>query len=186
MEYKQCTSKWHVGEEPLPLADFSRDRNRKSGYHTHCKSCRRLARLDWYQHNKKEHREKVKDDYYENHDHNKDVANKRSKRYKEQRGVAWALLMSVKSRAKKRSLDFDLDEVDLIPPSHCPVLGIPLQQVVGPRGPNYPTVDRIHNDKGYTKDNILIISWRANDLKGTATLEELMLLGKFAERYIND
>lgn len=28
-----------------------------------------------------------------------------------------------------------------------------------------------------TKDNILIISWRANNLKGTGTLEELVALG---------
>ena len=182
MEYKTCTSKWHEGENPVPLLDFSRDSSRKDGYHNHCKQCRRRARQEWYKENRVEIREKIKDDYYLNHEESKSKAAVKARKYKEQRGVTWALLMSVKTRAKKRGMDCDLEEVDLVVPERCPVLGIVLQQRVGSRGPDYPTVDRIDNTKGYTKDNIRIISWRANNLKGTATLEELILLGEDAER----
>jgi hypothetical protein len=34
-------------------------------------------------------------------------------------------------------------------------------------------VDRLDNDKGYTPDNIRVISMRANDIKSNATLDEL-------------
>jgi hypothetical protein len=36
--------------------------------------------------------------------------------------------------------------------------------------------DRKDNARGYVKDNVRVISWRANRLKSDATLEELRLL----------
>jgi hypothetical protein len=44
------------------------------------------------------------------------------------------------------------------------------------REPNSPSLDRIDNTKGYVPGNVWVISWRANDLKRNATLEELKLL----------
>jgi hypothetical protein len=38
---------------------------------------------------------------------------------------------------------------------------------------NICRIDRIDTSKGYLKDNIKVISWRANRLKSDGTLEEL-------------
>ena len=62
----------------------------------------------------------------------------------------------------------------------CPVFGFEL--INGDDGPmgrnNSPSVDRIDSSKGYTDDNIQIISKLANSMKQNATEEELY---KFAE-----
>ena len=185
MEYANCTSKHHSGDRKTPLNLFSLDKNRKTGYHAHCKQCRRTYRKEWYDANTTEIAQRTSERYHaRSNNDTRAVANEISKRYKEKRGIPWALLMSVQTRARKRNLECDLTESDLTIPDVCPILGIPLDQTVGPRTNNYPTVDRLDNSKGYTKDNISIISWRANNLKGTATLEELILLGKFAQSRI--
>ena len=43
----------------------------------------------------------------------------------------------------------------------------------------WPSVDRIDNNKGYTKGNIIWVSNKANGIKGEATADELIHLGKF-------
>ena len=41
---------------------------------------------------------------------------------------------------------------------------------------NSPSIDRIDSTKGYTPDNIQIISWKANRIKGYASVQELEML----------
>ena len=41
------------------------------------------------------------------------------------------------------------------------------------------TVDRIDNSKGYHKDNVVIISFKANAMKSSATLKELYQVADF-------
>ena len=86
-----------------------------------------------------------------------------------------------KNRAAKRGLEFSIDPEDIVIPETCPVLGIPLS--VGSKGfdPNSPSVDRIDCNKGYTKDNIAVISMRANRLKSDAQLEEIKAIVKYME-----
>ena len=55
-------------------------------------------------------------------------------------------------------------------PENCPVLGIPLDSS---SGDNVPSVDRFDPSKGYTPDNVNVISNRANSLKNNATVEEI-------------
>lgn len=85
------------------------------------------------------------------------------------------LLSLARRRAKLRGLDFDLDKKDLVIPEFCPVLGIKI--VVGGAGTGFcdasPTLDRIDNAKGYVRDNVAVVSWRANRIKCDATVEEL-------------
>lgn len=83
------------------------------------------------------------------------------------------LLRAAKGRARNKLLDFDLELTDIIIPKKCPVLGTPLKLNFGKVGHTSPTIDRIDSSKGYTKDNICIISHRANTLKSNGTLEEL-------------
>lgn len=59
-------------------------------------------------------------------------------------------------------------------PDRCPVLGIPLKQGIAKRDENARSLDRHDNSKGYTPDNVNIISLRANMLKSDATFDESM------------
>lgn len=96
----------------------------------------------------------------------------------------WArmTLASLKYRAKQRGLPFDLTKDDLVLPVTCPVLGIPIIVGAGQNAhPNCPSVDRLDNSLGYTKDNIFIISNRANLLKKDATVDELKALVRYME-----
>jgi hypothetical protein len=58
-------------------------------------------------------------------------------------------------------------------PEVCPVLGIPLVVGDGSAKDNSPSIDRINPAGGYTKDNIRVISHRANTIKSNATIEEM-------------
>jgi len=44
-----------------------------------------------------------------------------------------------------------------------------------------PSLDRIDSRKGYTKDNIQVISNKANILKNDATLSELKMFAKWIQ-----
>lgn len=81
---------------------------------------------------------------------------------------------SAKIRARKNNLEFSIKIEDIIIPEICPLLEIPI--IIGKDKINSPSLDRIDSTKGYTKDNIQVISWRANWLKNNSTLEELELL----------
>ena len=83
------------------------------------------------------------------------------------------LLRGAKVRAKQKGIMFNLDVCDLVLPSFCPVLGIPLKPGVGKTHDNSPTIDRINPAGGYTRYNVAIISMRANRIKSNATLKEL-------------
>ena len=103
------------------------------------------------------------------------------------------MLTSARARAIKKGLIFDIDHnyIRSIIPSHCPILGIPLEWSVqrgnGPRSlPNSPSLDRIDPSKGYVKGNVWIISNRANSIKNDASHEELKLVTEAVGRAIVD
>lgn len=77
-----------------------------------------------------------------------------------------------KARAKRKGLPFDIDLADIVVPPICPVLGIPMDK---------PSIDQHRPGAGYTKDNITIISHRANLLKSNATLAELKAIVAYLE-----
>lgn len=86
------------------------------------------------------------------------------------------LLNRAKQRAKKHNLDFNLVENDIVIPTFCPILGLKLEiKKRTNKGvyKNAPSLDRIDSTKGYTKDNIRVISNRANSLKSNASIDEL-------------
>lgn len=93
----------------------------------------------------------------------------------QKRPLSYALRMA-KQRAIKKGMEFNLTEEDLVVPEYCPLLGIPLQTNKKGAGNDSPSIDRIDSSKGYTKDNVWIISHRANTLKNNATIEELSIL----------
>ena len=87
------------------------------------------------------------------------------------------LLIRARHRAKKKGLEFSITKEDIRIPEKCPVFNIPFEKA----GMKAPSIDRIDSSKGYTKENIQIISVRANVVKWNTTLEELKQLVKFLE-----
>lgn len=96
------------------------------------------------------------------------------------------LWRGAKGSAKSRGIAFDIVKEDIIIPLHCPILNIPLYTGAHPKyypkHKNTASLDRIDSTKGYTKDNIWVISWLANRMKQNATHEELL---SFCKGYLN-
>jgi len=93
----------------------------------------------------------------------------------------WVLLHNAKRRAKERELDFNLDLNDIVIPTKCPILNIPLVKAGTQLTGNSPSIDRIDSSKGYIKGNIHIISHRANTIKNNGTAEEHMAIAKYIQ-----
>lgn len=88
-----------------------------------------------------------------------------------------------KQRAKRLGREFTLEVSDIRIPELCPVLGVPLVVHRGKSGafPDSPALDRKDNTLGYTPDNVWVISQRANQMKGDASLAELKLFAEWIE-----
>ena len=84
------------------------------------------------------------------------------------------LLVGARARAKKSGIEFNVNKYDIYIPQLCPLLEIPIVQNIGRgRTDNSPSLDRKDNSKGYTKDNVWVISDLANRMKNSASLEQL-------------
>lgn len=91
------------------------------------------------------------------------------------------MLYNAHARAKKAGVPFTITAADIIIPTHCPVLGIPLFPKLGKQGggENSPSLDRVRPEKGYVPGNVIVISNRANRLKSDATVKELRDIASF-------
>lgn len=95
--------------------------------------------------------------------------------------LIWSQL---KSSATQRGIPFDLlpTEIDDIGiPITCPILGMPLYFHRNKVEDDSISFDRIDSSKGYTVDNLVVISFRANKLKSDATLDEMRRIVSFYE-----
>ena len=93
-----------------------------------------------------------------------------------------AMLNNSKQRAKRSGIEHTLLLEDIVIPDYCPVLGIKLETGDRKEHFNAPSIDRIDNAKGYNKDNIMIMSVKANMLKKDGTLDELIMLGEWSRK----
>lgn len=92
------------------------------------------------------------------------------------------LYVKLKHSAKKRGIPFDLTKADLgelTVPISCPVLGVPVFAHTGKAEDTSLSIDRIDNTKGYTKDNIIFVSLKANKMKNQYDIKELAMLVEF-------
>jgi hypothetical protein len=161
METKQCT----CCKEIKPLSEFNKDKTKKDGLVSRCRSCVSKRMKVYHDANKdkaRAYREK-----------NKDKITERNKAYKEanREQSHW---QQIKQRALKKRLAFDLTVEDVSNYDTCPVFGWKLERGLGKQR-NSPSIDRIDPKGGYTKDNIQIMSDKANTMKQDATPEELLM-----------
>lgn len=92
------------------------------------------------------------------------------------------LWRQLRDSANKRGIEFnllptDIDEIGI--PITCPVLGIPLAFNRGCVQDNSISFDRIDSTKGYSKDNLIVVSYRVNKLKSDASLKEMRRMVEF-------
>lgn len=100
-----------------------------------------------------------------------------------------------RSRCRKNGREFNItpEDVKAVMTDTCPYLEIPIR-----RYPNVPckgkramqrndsiSLDRIDSNKGYTPDNIIVCSWRANALLSNASSAEMALLTMNFQRILN-
>lgn len=88
-----------------------------------------------------------------------------------------------KYRAKLQGIDYELDGVELIEPTHCAILGLELKANKRYSGPDSPTIDRLDNTRGYVPGNVWIISNQANLMKSNASIQQLNLFSRWIRTY---
>lgn len=94
-------------------------------------------------------------------------------------------LNGARKRAKEQGLEFNITIEDLMPfPSHCEILGLELTYKVfgNDRPDNGVSLDKIVPSRGYTKENVRIISMRANRLKSDLDLDTILKIKEYIER----
>lgn len=72
----------------------------------------------------------------------------------------------------------------------CPFLGLPLTYAyyngTGKKNPCRASLDRVDNSKPYTEDNVRIVSWAYNLLKGTLTDAQVLSYAKCIVKNLGD
>lgn len=105
---------------------------------------------------------------------------------------AWrAIIGGMKARAEKKGMPFD-DTIDIdfmisICPTHCPVLGIELKRQGRDDSNRHasPSVDRLDPRAGYTRGNIIVVSYLANTIRNAATADQILAVGAFYKKLLD-
>lgn len=84
---------------------------------------------------------------------------------------------SAKGRAKRYGREFTITVEDIVIPERCPILDEPI--VLIRHDWFAPSLDRMDSGGGYTPDNIMVMSKRANMLKNNITYDEVCRLSRF-------
>jgi hypothetical protein len=174
------------------LEHFTKDTKTKDGYRFWCRDCSNSQKKLYYLKNadklkksvneyRKSNLEKVKYRNKKWRDSNRDLI--RENRIKNLRSH---MLRGARLRSQQKNLDFDLTLEDIIIPDFCPVLGIALKSNERTSNENSPSLDRIIPDKGYVKGNVIVVSHRANMIKHNATPEEIIAVGEYYKKLIEE
>lgn len=156
---------------------YVKDKNKKDGLTHWCAQCMRESNRKSYLKNKEKYRVRAK---IWNELNKEEYA--RKKREKRDLDPRQDLIYSAKHRAKQRGFDFNLTKEDITIPEVCPVLGINISRRNTSQSRSSPSIDRIDSTKGYTVDNVQVISWQANTMKTNATKEELLAFADWVYR----
>lgn len=161
--------------------NFAKNPRRIGGLHHWCKQCSKKLKIERNYNQQQNIRRKQRilvDEEYK-------LYLREQKRLNSKINFTSTMLNNAKRRAKLKGYNFNLVKEDLVIPEYCPILKIPI--ILGTKNDyeNSPSIDRIDNSKGYTKDNIQIISKKANSMKNSATFTELKLFADWILQNIN-
>ena len=81
------------------------------------------------------------------------------------------ILTRIKQRAMRENTKFDLTVDNINWPTHCPVFGYELSYYKTDKDRSV-SIDKHDPEKGYTKDNVVVMSLRANRAKWNLTASE--------------
>lgn len=104
--------------------------------------------------------------------------------------IEMMLWIGAKNRARKKGLEFTIKPTDVVIPDFYPILGISLEKTWGARlmnneaRANAPSLDRIDPRKGYVTGNVVVISYRANMIKGDGLPQEHRLIAEFIKNQV--
>ena len=158
---KRCKSCGEIKE----LIEFHLDKNSIDGHVTLCKPCANARSNKWVKRNLAAV-----------------VARKKERR----KDVKKSLLESAQNRARAKGLPINITLEDIVVPTHCPILGIKLEKSEIKASEASPSLDRIVPEKGYVKENIQVISKKANIMKSNATFSELLSFAKWVSENIKE
>lgn len=96
------------------------------------------------------------------------------------------MLKHAQERAAKHGRACTITLDDIVIPTHCPVLGIPIALGNRKSKDGSPTLDRKNSNRGYTPDNVWVISWKANVMKRDLSPDELIFLGTRLKELLAD
>jgi len=128
-------------------------------------------------------KEKIKNSKKAYRENNKEKRKKEARIYIENfpREYLWG---SAFRRAKKRNEKFLLKVEDIIIPEICPLLNIKMQINKSKAKDNSYSIDKIDPNKLYEKNNVWVISHKANSSKNNASIEEYKMLVNNLEKII--
>lgn len=86
-----------------------------------------------------------------------------------------------KSNAIRTGYTWDITFGQIKWPTHCPILGLELDYFAETRMEHSPSFDRIDSTKGYVKDNVIILSWRANRIKNDGSAKEHRAIAEYLD-----
>jgi len=117
---------------------------------------------------------------------NADTIKANNKKYRKS-NIELHLLKEAKKRSKDSDFNISLEDVKNVMTSICPLLEIKMMVNENHIKDNSFTLDKIIPQKGYVRDNILIISSKANRSKSDATIEEYeKIVNNFKKNIIGD
>jgi len=100
---------------------------------------------------------------------------KASNRPRTSAGAITRLLALARARARRKGQQFTLSRSDIVVPTRCPALGVDLKW-----GTKYaPSLDRLDNDRGYTPDNVVVVSAHANRIRNRYSSAELIRVAEY-------
>lgn len=149
-------------KEIKPLSEFSKTKTNKDGLSYLCRPCNRAET--------KAYRERHNERYYRNQCN---VRNSFTGRIKD-------MHHNCKTRAKIKGFDFDIEIDDIInlyaeQNGRCAITNQEMDFKSSNRKKANPfriSIDRIDSNGGYTKNNIRLVCWSVNQMKGDKTEEE--------------
>jgi len=183
-------------KEVKAVEDFYFGRSYDGGFSPYCKSCSRARNNGRWPADREKMRRIARESYHRHkHRHRIRVYAKVAE---------YRMKMQKDNPAKWRSKKFfDVVRENVAPDvtkefiesllkhtTHCQCCGDALDLAYLPReGRKYrsnqkaPSIDRVNNDRGYTRSNIAVICWECNYRKTDLTVEDLEMLLQYMRKY---
>ena len=163
LNFVQVTKICNRCKEAKPLAMFTKNKSSSDGLQYKCRAC-----------DKDYQKKRRADNLQQSLEYGRAYQKKRRENFDYRLQM---LINASKQRAKNKNRvhEITVNDIKEVYPKDgkCPIFGFELEFNNAGFRENSPSIDRIDSTKGYTVDNIQIISWKANRIKSYATVEEL-------------